>query len=146
VITAEGLRSINGGEDEAVTLIGDAGAALGSKGVGILDGDGAFGDEGVLTVVDQVGEGVGEAAVEAVGHAAVQGDGCAVIGDGSAAIELVDSAELGDGAGERVDAGYRVPSGEYRDRNLTVGGRTGAKPFNRREREERPQRAPRESL
>src|SRR5262249_34831018 len=63
-----------GGEsgDETVALVGDAGATLGVGLIRILDGGRLSGDEGVLAVVDGVSVGVGEAEVDAAGHAAIQ--------------------------------------------------------------------------
>ena len=67
------------GGDEAAALVGNAGTAFGIRLVGILDGGGRAGDEGVLTVVDGARVGVGEAEISTAGHAAVDGDGCAVV-------------------------------------------------------------------
>lgn len=96
-----------GGEsgDEAVALVGDAGAALGIGLVGILKGGGFAGDEGVLTIVDGMGVGVGEAEIGSAGHAAVDRNSCAVVEAGGGALEFIDFAELGDGAAEWIDAG-----------------------------------------
>jgi len=101
----EGTRLGGESGDEAVALVGDAGAAFGIGLVGVLHRGRFAGDEGVLAIVDGVGVGVGEAEIGSTGHAAVDGESCAVVNAGGGALKFVDGAELGDGASERIDAG-----------------------------------------
>ena len=49
------------------------------------------------TIVDGMGVGVGEAEIGSAGHAAVDGNSCAVVEAGGGALEFIDFAELGDG-------------------------------------------------
>ncbi len=105
VFAVEGPRLHRERGDEAVALVSDAGATLGVGIVGILHGRGFAGDQRVLAVVDGVGVGVGEAEIGAAGHAAVDGESCAVVDAGGGALKFVDRAQLGDGASQRIDAG-----------------------------------------
>ena len=89
------------GGDQAITLVGDAGSALGAGGVGILHGGGLSGDERVLAVVDGVGVGEGDAQVGSARDAAIDGERGSVVIAGRRALEFVDGAELRDGAAER---------------------------------------------
>jgi hypothetical protein len=73
VFAVEGTRLEGEGGDEAVALVGDARSALAVGVVGILDGGGFAGDQGVLAVVNGVGVGVGETEISAARHAAVDG-------------------------------------------------------------------------
>jgi hypothetical protein len=98
------------GSDEAAALVGDTRSALGVGCIGILDGSGLAGDEGILAIVDGTGIGVGEAEIGAAGHAAVDGKSCAVVDAGGGALEFVDGAELCDGSAEGIDAGRKWAS------------------------------------
>ena len=103
------------GGDQALALIGDARSALGTGVVGILDGRGLVGDQGVLAIVDGMGIGVREAEISSAGDAAIDGERGSVVVAGGGALEFVDGAELRDGAAERVDArreGARQRAGE----------------------------------
>jgi len=114
--------------DEALALVGDAGTALGVGLVGILDGGGCAGDESVLTIVDGVSVGVREAQISSTSHAAVDGESGAIVEAGGGTLELVDGAELRDGAAERIDARWKgagertsvLPCGEGIDGVITV--------------------------
>jgi len=97
VLAVEGTRFDGKSGHEALALVGDAGSALTIGVVGILHRGGRAGDEGVLTVVDGAGVGVGETEICAARHPAVHGEGCAVVDAASGALEFIDSAELGDG-------------------------------------------------
>ena len=92
------------GGDQAMALVGGAGATFGGRVVGVLDGCGLAGYEGVLAVVDGVGEGVGEAEVSSASYAAIDGERGAVVDAGGGALELVNGAELRDGPAQRIDA------------------------------------------
>ena len=92
------------GGDQAVALVGDAGSALGAGDVGILHGGGLSGDQGVLTIVNGVGVGEGDAQVGAAGHAAIDRERGSVVITGRRALEFVDGSELRDGPSERIDA------------------------------------------
>src|SRR6202044_3333846 len=95
---------------------------------GVLAGGGRSGDQGVLTVVDRVGISVRETEIGAVGHAAIDGESCAIIDARGGALEFVDRAELGDGASEGIDTGRKrtgerlsvLPGGEGIDGVVTV--------------------------
>src|ERR1700722_204978 len=100
----KGTRVRGKSGDEALALVGDAGTALGVGLVGILDSGGSAGDESILTIVDGVSVGVREAEISSASHAPVDGESCAVVDAGGGALELVDGAELRDGAAERIDA------------------------------------------
>jgi hypothetical protein len=110
VVAAKGLRLVDRGKYEALTLIGDAGSAFGSGGVGVLHGGWTAGNECILAIVDGVGEGVSHTEVEASAHAAVQREGHAVIGARGFAVEIVDRTELWERACDRIDA-WRIRAG-----------------------------------
>ncbi len=103
--------------DEAVALVGHAGATLGVRVVGILHRGGRAGDQSILAIVDGVGISVGEAQIRAVGQAAVDGEGCAVVNAGRGALKFVNGAQLRDRSAERIDA-----------RRKRAGGRNGVLP------------------
>src|ERR1022692_113092 len=128
MFAVERTRFYREGGYEAMALVGDAGAALTVGIIGILHGGWRAGDEGVLAVVDGMGVGIGEPEIGAVRHAAVDGEGCAVVDAGGGALKFVDRTELGDGPPEWIDAGREwagqrsgvLPGGEGIDRVVSA--------------------------
>lgn len=116
----ESAGFVDVGENEALALVGDAGAALGTGRIRILNRRRAAGDECILAIVDGVGISVAKAEVKAVGHLATDGNGSAAIDAGGFALIDVDGAELRNGAGEGInargkwtgEAGAELPGGE----------------------------------
>lgn len=92
------------GGDKAMALVGGAGATFAGGVVGVLNGGGLAGYEGVLAVVDGVSEGVGETDIGSPSYAAIDGERGAVVDAGGGALEFVDGAELRDGSAQRINA------------------------------------------
>jgi len=105
LISGDGIGFGDHGEDKPVALVGDARTLLRLCSVRVLYRGGLAGYECIRAVVDGVGPGVAQAEVQAIGQAALQGDGEAVVLAGGLGLELVDGAELGNRPRQRVDAG-----------------------------------------
>src|SRR5216684_3790447 len=120
-----------GGEsrDPAMPLVGDTGASLSAGKIGILHRSGLTGNQGVLSVVDGMGIGVGQAQVNSASHAAIHGERGPVVETGGRALEFVNGSELGDGPSQGIDAGWKgtvecvaeLPGRKRRDGVVTTG-------------------------
>ena len=94
-------------EHKALPLIGNAGALLRIRRVGILHRRGTSRDQRVLSVIDGVRESVGQHEVDSAGHAAANGESGAVIDARGRALENIDRSQLRDGPRQRIDAGRK---------------------------------------
>jgi len=104
VIATEGARICNPRESKTMALIGDAAAAFGAGGIGILYSHWASGDERILSIVDGVTEGVGQPEIQTAGHATAQRNCEAVVHAGGGAFEYVNCADLWNRPHQRIDA------------------------------------------
>src|SRR4030088_422957 len=91
--------------DPTVPLVGHTGTPLGAGEIGILHRSWLAGNQGVLSIVDGVGIGVGKAQVDSTSHPAIHRDGGSVVKAGGCALEFINRSELSDGASKRINAG-----------------------------------------
>ena len=90
MVAMKGLGGQNEREDKALPLVGNAGALLRIRRVGILHRRRTSRHQRILSIVDGVRESVGQHEINSAGHAAANGKSGAVIDARGRALKNID--------------------------------------------------------